>query len=148
MVEMSDVLASPEMVQFAVNVAKATYQGNLGWETTADEDALVAPLGDAYTAMIERSWAADENDEAYREYKLVLSKAGNELFRLTPYALQSTDFTRLLGTSRTPYQVFEQVWTRANWKAKKVTDELLVVNRLLGSKLNREEKNDEDEVPF
>ena len=147
MAEISDVLASPEMVQFAVNVAKATYQAKLEWETTADEDALVAPLGDAYTAMVERAWGVDENDESYRSYELVLVKAGNELFRLTPYALQNTDFTKQVGTRRTPYQVFEQIWARANWKAKKVTDELLVVNRLLGSKLDPEER-DEDEVPF
>lgn len=144
----NDILASPEMVQFGVKVVKATLQGKLEWETTADENAFVAPLGGAYTAIVQSDWGTDENDEAYRTYELVLSKAGLELFRLTPYLLARTDFTKQVGTRNTAHQMFEQVWTRANWKAKNVTDELLVVNRLLGDKLDPEIIDDDDEVPF
>lgn len=148
MADVADVLASPEMVQFAVNVTKATFQGNLEWETTADEESFIAPLGGVYTASVERGWGTDERDESYRTYELVLVKSGKELFRLAPYALQRTDFARKVGSRHTAYQLFEQVWTRANWKAKKVTDELAVVNEFLGSKLDKETSDDEEEVPF
>src|SRR5215470_38049 len=139
MADLSDVLASPEMVQFAVNVAKATLQGKLEWETTADEDAFIAPLGGAYTATIERGWGTDDNDESYRTYELALGKGGAELFRLSPGLLSETDFAKQVGSHHTAFHILEELWTRANWKAKKVTDELSVVNRLLGAKLKKKD---------
>lgn len=149
MADVADVLASPDMVQFAANVAKATFQGNLEWETTADEDSFIAPLGGSYTASVERGWATDERDESYRTYELVLVKAGKEIFRLAPSLLQKTDFARRVGSRHTAYQVFEQVWTRANWKARRVTEELVAVNELLGSKVDKDDSPDDDEeVPF
>src|SRR5437879_2413770 len=92
-----DLPVTPEMVQFAVRVAKLTNGDKLEWETTADEDTLLAPLGGPYTAKLERHTVTDDNDNAVRYIELALLKARQELFRLAPGSLYETSFTRLLG---------------------------------------------------
>src|SRR3954469_13285475 len=146
---MTELPVSNEMVEFAVNIARATNNDKLDWEVTADEDILLAPLGGAYTAKIERVLREDQNGEDYPDYELALIKGGGELFRLSAGMLSGTSFARSVGTDKYPYPILRQLWMRGILKAKNVTEELNAVNRLLLAKLGPQtSESDDDEVPF
>ena len=148
---MPDLPVSSEMVEFAVNVAQATNRDKLEWEVTADEDVLLASLGGPYTAKLERVLRSrgDVDDDVFTAYELVLIKGRDELFRLDADMLSETSFAKSIG--KQTYSVLREMWTRAILKAKKVTEELNEVNRLLSAKLGSERSDgpdDDDEVPF
>lgn len=148
---MPDLPVSSEMVEFAVKIARATHRDKLEWEVTADQDVLLASLGGPYTAKLERGLRSrgDVEDDVFTAYELVLIKGRDELFRLDDDMLSETSFANSLGDDA--YSVLREMWTRAILKAKKVTEELNEVNRLLSAKLESErphEPDDDDEVPF
>lgn len=147
---MANLPVSKEMIDFAVNVARATIADQLEWETTADEDVLIAPLGGPYTAKLEHAARYNENGDEYWGYELTLQKSREELLRLDDEMLNSTPFSRYFN-SRTAYSVFHEMWTRAILKAKKLTEELNAVNMLLATRLPPAPEpapEDDEEVPF
>jgi hypothetical protein len=146
---MPELPVSSEMVEFAVNVARATINDKLEWEVTADEDVVLASLGGPYTAKLERVSRRDDNEDYYPDYELALIKGRDELFRLDGEMLSGTSFAESVGSDQYSHPILRNMWTRAILKAKKVTEDLIEVNRLLLTKLGPAAAIEEDdEVPF
>lgn len=144
---MATLPLSTEMIDFATNVARATYGDRLDWETTADEDVLIAPLGGPYTARLQRVWRRDSDGDPFDVIELTLLKGREALFELDGDLLQNTAFARL-RTSSNSWGILRDMWARAILKAKKVTEELNAVNKLLGDRLKGLPIDDDEEVPF
>jgi hypothetical protein len=147
---MAHLPVSKEMVDFAMNVARATIADQLDWETTADESVLIAPLGGPYTAKLEHAARYNDHGDEYWAYELTLQKSREELLRLDDEMLNSTTFSRQFG-SHSAYAAFNEIWTRAILKAKKLTEELNAVNKLLGTRLppmSDPIPEDDEDVPF
>lgn len=146
---MPELPVSSEMVAFAVNVARGTTEDKLEWEVTADEDILLAPLGGQYTAKLELVTRQDSDGDEYPSYELALIKGRDELFRLDAPMLSGTSFAKSLKTDRS-YPILRDMWNRAILKARKVTEELNEVNRILEARLGPipPVDDEDDDVPF
>lgn len=140
------------MIEFATKIARFTFENKLEWETTADENALLAPLGGPYTVRLEHATRLNDDDREYQTIELTLLKRSDELFSVDSRMLDDTDFARRARITSSAWSTMREIWGRAILKAKKVTDELNAVNKLLTTKFGQisvaTPDDDDDEVPF
>jgi hypothetical protein len=135
----------PNSRDFLVKVFKASMRNALPWETTADPKALLAELEGEYSVKIEEVPQFDEGDPE-PDYVLSLQKGRQSVMKLdrrdfSPEEFQGGIFN-LYGFNHA-HGVLKEIWTRAYYKANKISDAVDAANYILDKMLG-----ETDDVPF
>ncbi len=132
------LMSIPEIAEFVARLLKQTRKGAVAWKESGT-DALEADLGSGYSVRL-RLVADLDGETSGEDHLLLVQKGGADLFTVDRRYVSATDLSKALDEQVDySFAVFDELWTRALLKGRKVSDHIAALNTLL---------MDDDEVPF